>query len=207
MPRKTKPRRRLGRHGRLPPAGSGRGEWEAISQEPSEFKRKLLLVGYIAKRLAERGVETYVVGGEAVEVYTSGQFVTGDVDLVVSDRSKAEELLESLGFTKTSRVWVNEGLNITVDLVGTLLSGSVDKTRTLKLAGYTLKLVGIEDLIVERLYAYKFWKTAPQTDLEQALTLLANFTEKIDMGYLNRRASDQQVGEELGKIVEKSKQL
>lgn len=186
---------------------ASRNEWESIGREPSEFRRKILTSGYIADRLSRDGVKTYLVGGEAVEVYTSGQFITGDIDLVVSDREKAVKLLESLGFTRTSRVWVNENLNLTVDIVGTALSGSEEKTRTLKVAGYTLKVAGIEDLIIGRLTSYKYWKTAPQTDLEQALTLLANYREELDTEYLNSKAADQKVADVLNLIVERSKQL
>jgi len=172
-------------------------EWEAVKREPSEFKRKLLAIGYLTERLARLGVKTYVVGGEAVEVYTSGQFITGDIDLVVSDRKKAANLLKSLGFKQVSRVWINPDLNIAIDIVGSNLSGSKDKIRTVELAGFTVNLEGVEDLIVKRLYSYKFWRQ--KIDLDQAVVLLKNY-EDLDMEYLRKKATEQQVVETLEQI-------
>ncbi|MBS7625767.1 UbiD family decarboxylase [Candidatus Bathyarchaeota archaeon] len=172
-------------------------EWEAIGREPSEFKRKLLAVGYLTDRLARQGVETYLVGGGAVEVYTSGQFITGDIDLVVSDREKAVKLLKSLGFRQVSRTWINLDLNMAIDIVGSNLSGSKEKIRTVELAGLTINLEGVEDLIVKRLYSYKFWRQ--KIDLDQAVVLLKNY-EDIDTEYLRRKAAEQQVIDTLEQI-------
>lgn len=66
-------------------------------------------------------VEAIIVGGQAVEIYTAGQHTTGDVDLAVSDRSKAEKVLGGLGFNREGRIWIHPEWNIAIDLVASSL--------------------------------------------------------------------------------------
>jgi len=51
--------------------------------------------------------------------------------------------------------------------------------------------VGVEDLIVDRLVAAKFWNS--QVDLEQAKALWKGFRKQIVLQYLRKRARDEKV--------------
>jgi hypothetical protein len=59
-----------------------------------------------------------------------------------------------------------------VHIVGESYQGSEDRVRTISMGGLTVKLAGIEDPIVNRLVAAKYWRSNPQLDMEQALALL-----------------------------------
>jgi len=53
----------------------------------------MLLIGYLTERLERKKPESvYLVGGQAVETYTAGQFRTGDIDIVTPDSETAEEI-------------------------------------------------------------------------------------------------------------------
>jgi hypothetical protein len=45
--------------------------------ERDVLKRKMGFVGYLFNALSEQGVDACLVGGEAIELYTAGQFSTG----------------------------------------------------------------------------------------------------------------------------------
>jgi len=48
-------------------------------------------------------------------------------------------------------------------------------------------MVGLEDLIIDRLNACKHWKS--ETDCEMATLLVARYREELDRAYLERRAA------------------
>jgi len=173
---------------------------ERVSRERSEFRRKILLAGYVSRWLREDGIDAFVVGGQAVDIYTGGQFATADIDIVVSDTGKATNLLRSLGFTPEGRVWLNERLGIVVDVLSGPLTGSVERVRVFRVGDVQIRLPAVEDLIVERLVSAKYWKGAAQNDLEKASALLTIFKDKLDDEYLGRRAEEQRVEDYLEKL-------
>jgi hypothetical protein len=171
-----------------------------LTKEEDFLKRRLLLAGYITKLLEEAGGKVYVVGGFAAEVYTAGQFTTGDLDIVASDREKFCEVVKWLGFRPVGRVWMSEELGIAVDLVGSDLSGSQDRTRTFEISDLKVSLIGIEDLAVKSLAATKFWGSP--RELERAYALLKVHRKKVDWEYLRRRAAAEKVDDLLGQARE-----
>ena len=150
----------------------------------------MLLLGYVTDRLERMSGSVYLVGGQAVETYTAGQFTTGDIDITTTDRKTTEEILVRMGFKREGMVWLNELLGLAVHIVGAFPTRS-EKVRTVHVGPYTVKIVGVEDLIVDRLAAAKFWKS--RRDAEQARVLFDGFRKQIDMQYLRKRASEEKV--------------
>jgi hypothetical protein len=48
--------------------------WIRLKSERNEFRRKLLFTGYLFGKLSKLGITSYLVGGQAVQLYTGGQF-------------------------------------------------------------------------------------------------------------------------------------
>src|SRR2546428_13280871 len=112
------PNRRLSaergkRRQRTPPSALIR----QVKKEPNELKRKMLLVGYISDELSKRGAFVFLVGGQAVETYTAGQFTTGDIDITTTDQERTERLLTRLGFRLGRLVCLNRKQAIAVHTV------------------------------------------------------------------------------------------
>ena len=149
--------------------------------------------------LAKLGATAYLVGGEAVEIYTAGQFSTGDIDVTTSNREATIKLLRSMGFTRTGMIWLKTDLGIAVQIVASYPS-SIEKARTISIDGYKVSVVGVEDLIVDRLVAAKYWRSNPKLDVEQATVLLNEFNSGLDQEYLERRASEEKVGDYLDSL-------
>ena len=161
-----------------------------LAAEPNELKKKLLLLGYISAFMAQRGASVILVGGQAVETYTGGVFTTGDIDITTTDAGGTEELLSKLGFAKEGMVWVSPRLGLAIHLVASYPSRGL-RVRTIEVDGYSVKVVGVEDLIVDRLAAAKLWKS--DRDAEQAKALLNVFRESLDNAYLDELAKEESV--------------
>jgi hypothetical protein len=162
-----------------------------LRKEPDELARKMLLIGYLTERLErEKPESVYVVGGLAVETYTAGQFRTGDIDIVTPDSKMAEEILKRIGFEREGMIWLNRALGLAIHIVG-LFAKNSEKARIIHAGPYKVRIMGVEDLIVDRLAAAKFWNS--QVDMEQAKALWKGFRKQIDLQYLRRRARDEKV--------------
>jgi len=177
-------------------------EYRRILQEKDRFNRKLKFAAFLADRLRKSGVDSVLVGGSAVEMYTNGDFPTADMDIDVSDLGEAVKLLKNLSFRKTDSLWFNPDLDIAVDLSTKGYSGDVKKLRILEVGKYRLKVAGVEDLIVNRLYSAKFWKSNLQRDIEEAAALLEIFKGKLDNNYLITIAKKNDVEDLLKAIRE-----
>jgi hypothetical protein len=170
-----------------------------LRKELNELRRKMLLLGYISERLSREKCHIFLVGGQAVETYTGGVFTTGDIDIATTNKKVTEELLAKLGFSKEGMIWLNEKLGIAVHLVGDYPTRS-RRARTIEVGDYRVDVVGVEDLILDRLRAAKFWKS--QRDAEQARALLRAFRGELDQPYLSETAKVDGVGGLLAKIRE-----
>jgi hypothetical protein len=181
------------------PRGSARTLLAKLGKEPNDLKKKMLLLGFLSDELSGKGGFLLLVGGQAVETYTGGQFTTGDVDITTTDREETEKLLGRLGFTREGMVWLNEKLAIVVHIVGSYPTRT-ERVRTVEVGPYRVRVVGVEELIIDRLRAAKFWKS--KRDSEQAAVLLNGFRERIDPEYLRNRAQEEKVDDVLSEVEE-----
>ena len=162
-----------------------------LRKEPDELARKMLLIGYLTERLErEKPESVYVVGGQAVETYTAGQFRTGDIDIVTPESEAAEAILRRMGFEQEGMIWLSKALGLVIHIVG-LLPKNSEKTRIIHVGPYQVRIAGVEDLIVDRLGAAKLWKS--QVDSEQAKALWESFRKQVDLQYLRKRAREEKV--------------
>lgn len=159
----------------------------------------MLLLGYITGRLEKKSQTVFLVGGQAVETYTAGQFTTGDIDITTTDKKATEELLARLGFERAGMVWLNVRLGIAIHIVGLFPSEGIEKTRTIYAGPYPVRVISVENLIVDRLAAAKFWKSQP--DLEQAQVLYTTFKRTLDERYLKEKAKKRGVSDWLSKLA------
>jgi len=140
------------------------------------------------------------VGGEAIDLYTAGNFATSDIDLVVDNKTITEKLLNKFGFGKQgNQLWLNSDLNIIVQVIDKSYSGDSSRLKKFRVKNYELKVAAPEDLIQNRLYSAKFWKSNPQRDMEQSIALLGIFSDSIDDTYLDKLAKEHDIVDYLNK--------
>ncbi len=159
-----------------------------IRQTESPLKKQLLAVALISHLLRERGKEVpIIIGGLALSYYTREVYFTADIDLAYSDREALDEVLKELDFSKSGIYWVNEDLKIAIEVpVGVLVEE--DSPLEIVELGPELKckIIGIEDLIIDRLNACKHWKS--EIDCEMAELLVIRDGDEMDWDYLEKRA-------------------
>jgi hypothetical protein len=75
-------------------------EYKEMKGERDPFRKRIFFLGVLASKLKENGVDVILVGGEAIDLYTAGNFSTSDIDLVVDNKVMTEKLLNKFGFGK-----------------------------------------------------------------------------------------------------------
>jgi len=169
-------------------------EYKEMKEERDPFRKRIFFLGVLTSKLKESGVNSILVGGEAIDLYTAGNFSTSDIDLVVDNKAITERLLNRFGFGKQGNgLWFNSDLNIVVQVIDQSYSGDPDRLKKFKVKNYELRVAAPEDLIQNRLYSAKFWKSNPQRDMEESIALLQIFADSIDNSYLDKLAKENDI--------------
>jgi len=98
-----------------------------------------------------------LVGGAAVELYTGGAYRTGDLDFVGRVPSEVSRKLESAGFRKRGRHWIREEAQIYIELPAAAFDRKVE-IDAIQIDEWTIVLLSPEDVLVDRLAAWKSWR-------------------------------------------------
>lgn len=124
-----------------------------------------------------------LVGGSAVELYTRGMAKSIDLD-IIADRTVIAPLLLKQGFKQEGRHFYKGRIDIEIP-------SDIFKERSIivKYRGKKIRIVSVEDLIIDRLCACKFWESV--YDCEQAQMLIRAYKNRLDRQYLNERAMQE----------------
>ncbi|HZG77461.1 MAG TPA: hypothetical protein VEZ72_16530 [Paenibacillus sp.] len=162
-----------------------------ISYDPTKNDLKeFYVMGLITPILDDLGADpAIIVGGHAVELYTSGSYKTADVDLVIIRDDLARSLFDRLGFLRQGRHHYIPELDIPIEIPSSDLAGSKDRVLKLNTPDGYCYVIGVEDLIVDRLQAAEFWTDS--RSLEWARYLISSQFENLDMDYLRKRTLDE----------------
>lgn len=175
---------------------------QALEQEKDHLKKSLLFLGILTEAIKSEGIKPVLVGGRALEFYTLGGYATKDIDIILNGRTRAGIALKEMGFQKNpgERHWYHEELDIALEIPGDYLAGSIEKLTVVEIGGMECYIIGVEDLIVDRLAAAKFWGV--ETDLQWAAKILALNIYDIDADYLGEAAQKAGVDDFLKKVWE-----
>ncbi|KFZ43952.1 hypothetical protein CS060_11370 [Anoxybacillus flavithermus] len=163
----------------------------------TSFEKMVQVTAILTKLLEPHRIRPIIVGGLAVEIYTRGDYTTVDIDLIVSDREKAGQLLHQLGFTPSGRHWYHDELFVSVEIPNDVLEDADDdKVIELKLEdGLHVYVIGIEDIILDRLRACVHWKS--KSDCEWAKRMVLLHKERLDWAYMKQVAKKDGTSEQL----------
>jgi hypothetical protein len=163
---------------------------ELIRKTESPLKRQLLTVALISNLLQKKGKEIPIVIGDlALSYYTREVYFTASIDLACSDRESLDEVLTEIDFKKRGKYWVNEDLKIAIEVPVGVLVGEDAPIEIVELGPeLQCKIIGIEDLIIDRLNACKHWKS--EIDCEMTELLVLRYQKELDWTYLEKRAEN-----------------
>jgi hypothetical protein len=126
-----------------------------ILEESDPTPKHLKLASLVSTIFRERGFELVVVGGSAIEFYTEGEYVSGDIDLCVASSREPltillrQELMGTLKAKGGPRSWDVSG--VYVDVLGEFENLARTKTRAIAAPFGEVRVSPVEELIVERI--------------------------------------------------------
>jgi len=139
-----------------------------------------------------------LVGGAAVELYTGGAYTTGDLDFVGSVPAEIATALEGAGFKREGRHWVHEKAELFVEFPGSAIEAH-ERTAVVDVAGVAVLTLSPDDMLVDRLAAWQFWKST--TDGASAYLIWRAQEKRIDRDRLAWLAARRGVGKALSSLL------
>ena len=159
-----------------------------LKAESEPRRRRLLVLGLLTKRLAKHGIEPILVGGAALEFYTAGGYATSDVDLAMTTSTEVHEVFAALGFEREGRYWHHAELDLLFEAPAPAGLPGEDAPRTeAEIDGLRIVVIGIEDLLIDRLRAWVHWNS--QEDARWTRRLAFLYSERIDWRYVLGRVA------------------
>jgi hypothetical protein len=150
-------------------------ELQDIEATTDLLARALKLSGLVTRVFGEVGWDLVVVGGSAVEFYTEGAYMSGDIDLCRRNLTgiplrQAQDLMGKLKATGGPRSWKVAGLF--VDILGFLENEALTPCRTIQTPSGAISVMPVELAVVERTLL-AFYPQADQEANNVAKKLLA----------------------------------
>lgn len=167
----------------------------AAERDPAE--RGVKIASVVAEAMRGIGQDPVLVGGAAVEFYTKGGYSTSDIDMIAPGGAELADLMGKLGFDKIGKDYADRQNNIYIEFPGSFLADS-ESFVELTVEGRVLRIVSPEDLIVDRLCAFKFWKSA----VDGVNALLVEEMAAQDLSRLKDRAREEGVEDALALVHE-----
>lgn len=167
-----------------------------IASERDPTLKHLKLASLVSAVFRERGIELVVVGGSAIEFYTEGAYVSGDLDLCVASARTSvtarlrQELMGRLQGVGGPRSWQAGGLY--VDVLGEFENLARTPVRRLAAPSGEVALCPVEELIVERVLISRYPSPYPPArECAIKLTAAALLEEvETDWAEVKRLAAD-----------------
>ena len=132
--------------------------------------------------------EPVLIGGCALAYYSREVYCTADIDLAYGDRQALDTVLREVGFVTEGRFWVHPDLKIAVEVPVASLVGEDAPPEVVELGdGLECRIIGLEDLLIDKMNACKHGKSALDCDLVELLLL--QYGHDIDREYLTMKAA------------------
>ncbi|MBU0504968.1 nucleotidyltransferase [bacterium] len=171
-----------------------------------QSEHQLALAGFLSDTFKEFDIELTVVGGAAVQFYTQADYATKDLDVILYNDTKeiVENVMGKLGFKRTSTYrhfehskfpFVIEFPPEPIEVGGRYIS----KVNLIEMPPYKVRVIKIEDIIMDRIIAGVEWKS--ERHLDQAKLIWVKNKTLIDLQYLKQFAKEEGYSKELLTII------
>lgn len=181
----------------MPSQSKLKKELERAARLKDPAERAIFLAAVIAEALREVQQDPILVGGAAVTFYTEGKYTTADIDMIADGGPDLWKVMSDLGFQKIGKDYVEKKLKIYIEFPGHSLKPH-ERIDKISVGQKSMRIISLEDLIVDRLCAFKFWQSG--IDGVNALLLLEQ--AGIDEDRLVARADEEDVKDSLQAVRE-----
>ncbi len=141
------------------------------------------LAAFVVQHLSDSGLYFVLSGGAAVGIYSNGEYVSGDIDLVnarFASRDNIEKSIMKLGFMPMGRHFEHPDTNQIVEFPPGPLQfgdGKVTTIDEMKFDTGVLRIISPTDCIKDRLAHYYHW--GDRQCLKQAILVASK--HKVDL--------------------------
>ncbi len=171
-----------------------RVELRRTADIPDPTEQMLEIAGVVDAALRLIQIRPVVVGGLAVAYWTTGLYLTGDIDVVMPHSSEIEQQLAALGFEREGRFWTLPGRDPVFEAPGSTLELNPDGHVEVELAsGRTIRIQDVEEVLLLRLA--EFVTTGNADVFQQCLWLLG--VSGLDRERLRARAGEESLARAL----------
>ncbi|MDQ7851077.1 MAG: hypothetical protein QN152_06330 [Armatimonadota bacterium] len=175
-----------------------RADLAALKDLANPLEVQLRTAAVIARVLGRTGDSVVVVGGSAVSFYTGGAYLSRDVDLVTTAPvGRIRDILPRLGFERRNGAWVHAETDVVVDFPAPPLAGDPGRTTRVDTEEGSVHIIGIEDLLVDRLNAVVHWN---DTEAREWCIAILALHRDLDSAYLQARAETEGIAAELREV-------
>lgn len=177
---------------------------EILANQDSTMRR-IGVVAILTQAFKKYFIIPVIVGGFAVELWTMGKYATMDIDLIADGIAEYGSILRELGFKNKGGVWTYPESDIVIEFPKPPLDGDYSRLQPLEFEDFQLYVLGIEDIILDRVSAAKHWQDL--SSKEWATYLIAAHYDKIDWTYCERKAEEKQIIEVFQEIKTEAQNL
>jgi hypothetical protein len=157
-----------------------------LANEPDPARKHMVALALVTDRLREDGIEPVLVGGAAVEFYTAGGYATKDIDLALTHCPEVDRAFADLGFVKEGRYWYREDLDLLFEAPApNALPGEDAPRKRIEVENISVVILGIEDLIIDRLRAWVHGQSDEDGRWARRLALL--YSDELNWDYLGEK--------------------
>lgn len=130
-----------------------------------------------------------VVGGTAEEYWTGDEYHPTDLDLIPRPTKADREAFRKLGFKKEGRHWVREDIPIATEFPHRE-SFEVHRTVDEKVTNVVVKIVGVDDLYLDRLGQSTSTMNVRDQHFSSLLAVALTNWDKLDWRYIGTRVAE-----------------
>lgn len=142
--------------------------------------------GFISEYLRAKGIDTVLVGGACVTIYSNNRYQSFDLDYVTYEEMKiVKKAFHELGFTEKDGYFKHENCQWIVEFVSppvAIGNESIQSFNTIPTSLGTIKLLRPVDSVKDRLASFYHWDD--KQGLEQAVKICLE--QKIDLKEVER---------------------
>lgn len=140
------------------------------------------LAGFISEQLRNRGIETILVGGACVTIYSENRYQSYDLDYITyDDMKKVKKALSEIGFEEKSGYFCHPECKWFVEFVSppaAVGNEPIHKFNHLKTPLGTIKLLHPVDSVKDRLASFYHWND--KEGLVQAINICLEQNINLD---------------------------
>ena len=171
---------------------------EAILSLPDGPDKTARIAAWIQSCFSDSTRVPILVGGAVVEIVTGGAYTTGDLDFVGSVDRTVGSALERAGFQRHGRHWIHEDAQVFVEFPGESL-GPSERSEWVTIGEVRIRMVSVEDLLVDRLGAWQYWQSS--VDGANAWAVWRATQGRLDIARLQNRIREEGWQEALERLM------